>query len=134
MIHQVIIGFATEGITDVRFLSSVIQRSFEDVAFECKCQIEILPIQHIERQSGDFVSVVQQYAYKADEMGVMVLCIHSDADATSDRHTFARKIRPAFTAVEKTNEQKVCRNLLPVVPVQMTEAWMLSDRDRSPEV
>jgi len=35
MSKQVIIGFTTEGKTDVQFLESVIQRSFEDVAFEC---------------------------------------------------------------------------------------------------
>lgn len=52
MIRQVIIGFVTEGTTDARFLGNIIQRSFEDAAFECKGQIEILPIQHIEKARG----------------------------------------------------------------------------------
>ena len=55
MSRQIIIGLTTEGSTDVRFLESVIQRSFEYVAFECRGQIEVLPVQYIEKETGEFV-------------------------------------------------------------------------------
>ena len=75
MSRQVFIGFTTEGPTDFRFLESVIQRSFENVAFECSGQVEVLPVQYIEKQSGNFVEVVKDYARQADSLGVMVpLC------------------------------------------------------------
>lgn len=129
MIQQVIIGFITEGSTDIRFLESVIQRSFEDVAFECHGQIEILPIQYIEKNRGNFIGVVKESAQIADERGIMVLCVHADADNAIDSDTFNNKIIPAFTAVNDISEERICKNMVAVVPVQMSEAWMLSDKE-----
>lgn len=129
MIRQLIIGFTTEGPTDVRFLESIIQRSFEDVAFECDGQIEVLPLQHIEKQTGDFVTVVQTCAQQAQEQGAMVLCIHTDADDRNDINVFTYKINPAFTTISNLQEDNLCKNLVAIVPVQMTEAWMLSDKE-----
>jgi len=126
---QVIVGFTTEGSTDYRFLGSVIQRSFEDLAFECKGSVEILPVQHINGQSGKFVEKAKKHAQEAEKLGVMVLCIHTDADAKTDRDAFTQRIEPAFTAIKKLPGKNACRNLVPIVPVQMTEAWMLSDKD-----
>ncbi len=129
MSKQVIIGFTTEGPTDIQFLESIIQRSFEDVAFECDGQVEILPVQCIEKQVGDFVEAVKSYAQKAEKRGIMVLCVHADADDTTDTTTFNYKINPAFTAVGDVQGEHLCKNLVAIVPVQMTEAWMLSDKE-----
>ncbi len=129
MNKQVIIGFTTEGITDVRFLESIIQRSFEDVAFECEGQIEILPVQYIEKQRGDFVEAVKIYAQRAEKRGIMVLCVHTDADDATDTNIFNYKIKPAFTAVDNAPGEHFCKNLVAIVPVQMTEAWLLSDKE-----
>jgi hypothetical protein len=41
MTPQIIIGFATEGSTDALFLENIIQKTFEDVAFECHRPIEV---------------------------------------------------------------------------------------------
>ncbi len=127
MNRRVIIGFTTEGTTDVRFLESIIQRSFEDVAFECEGQIEVLPVQYIEKQSGDFLGAVKRYAQQAVERGIMVLCIHRDADDTTDTNTFTHKINPAFAVAYNTEGNHLCKTLVAIVPVAMTEAWMLSD-------
>jgi hypothetical protein len=127
MNKQVIIGFTTEGATDVRFLESIIQRCFEAVAFECDGQIEVLPVQYIEKEKGEFVEVVKRYAQQAEEHGIMVLCVHCDADDTTDTKTFEYKINPAFSAVFTTEGSHLCKNLVAIVPVAMTEAWMLID-------
>lgn len=128
MIRQIIIGFVTEGTTDTRFLGNIIQRSFEDAAFECKGQIEILPIQHIEKETGlEFIESIKTCAQKAWDMGVMVLCVHTDADGKDDSTVFGCKLKPLFEQANFWSHQKHCRNLVAVVPVQMTEAWMLAD-------
>lgn len=57
----------------------------------------------------------------------MVLCVHSDADATTDTATFNHKIKPAFDRVTQEHKQALCKNLVPIVPVQMIEAWLLAD-------
>lgn len=125
---QVIVGFATEGKTDERFLRGVIQRSFEEVAFECTGPLEILPVQHIAHKGGVFSAVVKKYAEEADRLGVMVLCVHADAEAATDDDTFTNKINPAFSAIENIAGGSVCKNLAAIVPVQMIEAWMLCDK------
>lgn len=128
MIRQIIVGFASEGKTDMRFLENIIQRSFEKVAFECVGQIEILPVQPIQKKSGGFVEVVKAYAQEADKRGIMVLCIHTDADSETDDDAFVYRINPAFEAVRQSGDV-ICKNYVAIVPVQMTEAWMLSDTE-----
>jgi len=114
MTKQLIVGFCTEGTTDSRFLESIIQRTFEDVAFDCTGQIDILPVQLLDKQVDPFVELVESYARKAVELGVMVLCIHTDADANTDENCFTNKIKPAFDNV---------------LPVKMTESWMLAEKE-----
>ncbi|GAK61470.1 hypothetical protein U27_01371 [Candidatus Vecturithrix granuli] len=129
MIPQIMIGFATEGTTDVRFLESIIQRTFEEVAFECESSIEVLPVQSLKKITGkDFVDLVLEYAKTSFEHGIMVLCVHADADEANDSNALTYKIIPAFEAVQQMRAE-VCKNLAAIVPVQMTEAWMLADID-----
>lgn len=126
---QVLIGFAQEGPTDIRFLESIIQRTFEDVAFECDGSVEVLPIQTFKKiRDAAFVDVMLSYAKQSYECGLMVLCIHVDADDINDENVFIYKILPAFEHVQYANDE-VCKNLVAVVPVRMTEAWMLADID-----
>ena len=128
MINQITIGFTTEGSTDVRFLESIIQRTFEEVAFDCIGQIEILPIQHLSKEDGDVQTSAINYGKKADKLGIMVLCLHGDADDVTDVNAFEQRISPAFRSIE--NEPSIlCKNLVAVVPVQMSEAWMLADKE-----
>lgn len=128
MIKQVIIGFTTDGPTDVRFLESIIQRTFEDIVFECDGDVMVLPLQYIERKPGGFVETVKRSAEKAVECGIIVLCIHTDAEDANDHSAFTHKITPAFEAVRQS-EGELCKNLVAIVPVRMTEAWMLADTD-----
>ncbi len=129
MIKQLIIGFCTEGTTDNRFLESIIQRTFEDVAFDCTGQIDILPIQLLDKETSPFVELVQSYATKANDLGVMVLCIHTDADAATDINCFTNKINPAFDNVASLESDNICKKLVAIVPVQMTESWMLAEKE-----
>ncbi len=129
MIKQLIIGFCTEGSTDKRFLESVIQRTFERIAFESSGQIDILPIIHLEKKKGSFVDVVKQYAEESFSLGIMLLCVHTYADHASDENAFEYKIKPAFQKIYEQESNTICSDLVAVIPVQMTEAWMLADTD-----
>lgn len=129
MTKQLIVGFCAEGSTDERFLTSVIQRTFEEVALDCTGQIDILPVQFLEKETGSFNELVQKYATKALESGVMVLCIHTDADAPTDDNCFSQKINPAFEHITNLVDENICKNLVAVVPIQMTESWMLAEKE-----
>ena len=112
----------------MRFLESIIQRSFEEIALGCVGIVEIFPIVHIKKTQGGFIDSVRRAAKEAGERGIMILCIHADADDISDSRAFDNKINPAFAAVWQHENSGLCKNLVAVVPVQMSEAWMLSDK------
>jgi len=124
---QVIIGYTTEGTTDVRFLESILQRTFELVGFECRSSVEVLPLIHIPKQGGAFVEQVLQRCIEANDQGIMIFCVHIDADATNDNHVFETRINPLLNALRQHLNEEICNNIVPVIPVQMTEAWMLAD-------
>lgn len=127
MITQLIIGFTAEGTTDCRFLESIIQRTFEEVAFDCDGQIDVLPVQFIRKGTGRFEDCMVECAKKASNRGVMVFCIHTDADDRSDEVAFKNRVLPAFEKIYQSPEDETCQNLIAIVPVQMIEAWMLAD-------
>lgn len=121
------IGYITEGTTDVRFLDNIIERTFSEAAMECKGVIEVYTPQHIPSQGKTFKEKVFQAAMTANQQGVMVLCVHTDADDSSDEKARTERILPSFEAVLETEEENICRNLMAIVPIQMTEAWLLAD-------
>jgi hypothetical protein len=127
MNNIITIGLKTEGSTDVRFLSNIIQRTFEEIAFDCVGDIEVFDIQPIAIPKGAFVQEVIAAVQEADRTGLMVLCVHTDADTNTDIDVFANKIKPAFDHIQQQSSLRICQNLVAIVPIQMTEAWMLAD-------
>lgn len=128
MTPQLIIAYATEGTTDIRFLESVIKRTFEEVALECLQELEIFDPIHIPKFAGNIEEKALHYASQAIDNGATILCFHVDADDRTDETAFKYLISPAFDAIRKS-EIELCKNLVAIVPVQMTEAWMLADKE-----
>lgn len=128
MSNIIIAGYTAEGTTDVRFLESVIRRTFEEVAKECATEIEVYDLQHIHTGKSEFANEIIIAAQKADSIGVMVLCVHTDADSESDETAFTHKIMPAFESVQAF-DNAICKNLVAIVPIRMTEAWILADKE-----
>jgi hypothetical protein len=120
--RQILIGYTTEGPTDNRFLGSVIQRTFEKIGFECRGEVDVLPVQYISVPKTNFIDTTVRAAQQADEIGLMVLCVHTDADNKTDVQAFKTRIEPDFRSAEI-----YVKSLVAIVPVQMTEAWMLAD-------
>lgn len=91
---QIIIGYTVEGNTDVAFLSSIIQRTFVEIGFECKKDIEVVePLILIEKVSNDsFVNKIEKCCIDADNKGVMAFCIHVDADDNTDLNVFEQEL------------------------------------------
>lgn len=128
MSNIITIGFITEGTTDVRFLGQIIRRTFESVAFDCQGEIEVYEPEHI-KSYGEFIDEIFRASQVAHKIGMNVLCIHTDADARDDRKVIEHKINPAFENVANSDDTNLCKNLIAVIPIQMTEAWMLADKD-----
>ena len=124
---QLIIGYTTEGTTDIRFLESIIQRTFELVGFECTQSVEILPLISIPKNSGSFVEQILQASANAYKQGVMVFNVHVDADANTDKIVMDNKITPLIKEIQNHRKNDICRTLISIIPIHMSEAWMLAD-------
>lgn len=75
-----------------------------------------------------------EYALKAaqqgvEKIGMMILCIHSDADDTTNQNVLDNKIAPARELINAQSDDTTCKILVPTIPVQMMESWMLADKD-----
>lgn len=126
MSNIIIGGFISEGTTDQRFLANIIKRTFEDVAYSCKGEIEVYDITHIEIKQQNYNETVLAAAKQASNSGIMILCMHCDADSNLDNNVFENKILPALKIIENSSHN-VCKNIVAVVPIYMTESWMLAD-------
>ena len=122
--NSLTLTYCTEGPTDERFIGNIIYRTFTELAYECRGEIDIYEPVHIQRISGlSFVDSTLRVALKAGWSNI--LCIHVDADASTHKQVYNRKIEPCL--VEMSNNEDVVKEIVPVIPVYMTEAWMLSD-------
>ncbi|OAD20074.1 hypothetical protein THIOM_004244 [Candidatus Thiomargarita nelsonii] len=124
-----VIGFYAEGPTDIRFLSKVILRTTEQIILNRSSSVisvlEPFPIE--VDKTGDRVQEILQAATKA--AGYNILIIHADADDKTDKKAFKERINPGFQSVQQDENEEFCKNLVAIVPVQMTEAWMVADKE-----
>jgi hypothetical protein len=131
MTRQLFIGLYTEGNTDSRFLESVVKRAFDETAFEAMGDFEIY-LQHIYlKETG--LSYPEQVIRAAQDgvaqFGITVLCLHKDADAEDDTHTFQYSINPALYELSQKSDSEYCKTTTIIVPVRMIESWLLADKE-----
>ena len=119
------IAYTTEGTTDKRFLGNIIEKTFESLLFESNMEIEIHPPVHVTEKGETFKEIIKSVAIKFNFFHV--ICVHCDSDNPSVDSVLQNKINPAFRLVHNT--ENACNNLVAIIPVQMTEAWMLVDID-----
>ncbi len=129
MSNFILSGLYTEGNTDVRFLQAVVKNTIDDIAFECTGDIETeLQVIEIETKGLGFDEEIFNASTKAYDLGILILFVHTDADAKDDTGAFKNKINSAKDFLSKQADG-CCKNVVAIVPVQMTEAWMLADKD-----
>ena len=130
MSNFILAGLFTEGTTDNRFLSSVVQRTLEEVAFDCtgdiETKVEIIAIKKTGLNFNEQVLEASRYAF--EKFGITLLFVHTDSDLPSDELIFQTKIIPAQkTLLEQDNNY--CKNMIAIVPIQMSESWMIADKE-----
>lgn len=126
---QLFIGFTVEGTTDTRFLTQVIQNVFEDIAFDCRNDVIIEEVRSIHVHKTGFIETMLKASRKAAECGLTVLCIHADSDARSIENVVEFKFAPFTEALKSLSDEEYCKAIVPVIPIQMTEAWMMADKE-----
>lgn len=123
------LGLYAEGRTDERFLPIIIQRTAEDILLaHDRMSIEALePI--IIKKPADISHLDECILHAAQEAyDYHALIVHSDADDRTHQQTLVERFHPGYSLVQQENG-RVCRTLLPIIPVRMVEARMLADPD-----
>jgi len=129
--RTLVLAFYAEGMTDERFLPTIIRRTAEDLlAARGRTSVEVLDpfvIDHgIKRRFHTQEDRILAAARAA--AGYHALLVHADADhATRDRALNERYL-PGFRRVQ-ASPQGACSTLVPLIPIHMVEAWMLADMD-----
>lgn len=126
----IFIGLVAEGPSDHRFLEPIIEKTVTEIAFESQGQIDI-ELKIIECDKGDsfieYVSNGSKIGFV--EYGINILIVHADADGKNSEETYKNKIQPMISHIESLSEEEYCKNIIALVPVHETEAWMLADKN-----
>lgn len=130
MSNFILSGLFTEGTTDVRFLSSVVERTLIDVVFdfagEFETKVEVITINKSGLNFNQQIIEASRFAF--DKFGVVFLFVHTDSDASTDELIFRTKIVPAEENLLLQDDVH-CKHIVAIVPIQMTESWMLADKN-----
>lgn len=120
-----------EGPTDRRFLPTLVQRATADLLMRQGQQmIDVLPPIWLEPTTksnrADDILAVSQKAH-----GYHILFIHADADQRTKERAYNERIAPGIERIEAAHltGKSVCRDVTPIIPVQMIEAWLLADAE-----
>lgn len=128
--RQLFVGLIAEGSTDVRFLKTVVYKSVLDISWECDNEVEVFDIRDIEAEGDTFVQKMLDGAYKASTvLGISLICVHADSDHKSAATVIQNKFDPLFRELEKVSDNDYCKHIVPTIPIQMIESWMLADKE-----
>ena len=129
MAIQLYVGLVTEGTTDYRFLYSIIERLLLEIANDCHSDLIVEYIFKVPKEPGSFVDAMNRASRKAYENGASILCIHADADDRSNKNVYDYKINPYLSQLQDMSDEEYCKNIIPIIPIQMIESWMMADKE-----
>lgn len=127
--RQLFIGLVAEGSTDVRFLKNVIYKSVQELSWQCDTMVEVFDIREINADGDSFVEKMLEASRIAqDKYSISMLCIHADSDSKTIADVMENKFVPLFEALKDKDESECCKCIVPTIPIQMIESWMLADK------
>ena len=126
---QLFIGLAVEGSTDMRFLKSVVWRTYLKIVYDqCEQDIDVDVFELKPSKTGkSFPEFVVDASIEGMKYGILVLAVHSDSDKDTLQERMQDKFFPAQQALDRADGNVVCKTLVPIIPIRMVEAWMLAD-------
>lgn len=114
-----------EGDTDARFLPPVITRTTRNILHKYKRDdIKVPPLLLIKDNKTKRDVAILQAAQAARECHALI--IHADADDADASNARCQRFDPGANLARQA-EKALCRELLPIIPIQAIEAWMMAD-------
>ncbi len=129
---QIFVGLFTEGSTDVRFLESIVKNTLHSLAYdECTVEIdiEVVPLGVATKGLKFNEKIIEASKKGIDDFGMTMLCVQADSDNKTLEKAYSERIRPALAELAKLSTIDYCQVVVPIVPIQETEAWMLADTE-----
>jgi hypothetical protein len=131
MTTTLVVALFVEGRTDERFLPVLIQREIEAILLlnGLKTTDVLEPIL-VEPSNAERIPNTERILRLAqDTAGYHMLIVHADADYPSAERALAERFEPGLKLVQefKLAGGSVCEHVIPVIPIQMIEAWMMAD-------
>ncbi|HLX41179.1 MAG TPA: hypothetical protein VKR42_11650 [Ktedonobacteraceae bacterium] len=124
---ELALALYAEGTTDDVFLPLIIQRTSRMILAQYgqnRVQVvQVEPIKLHERPSAREQCILQA---TQQATGYRALIVHSDADHPKAENALKHRILPGFHLVQQCTTP-ICKYLLPIIPIQAIESWMLAD-------
>ena len=113
-------AFTGEGRTDHEFLPIIVERTIESlIPYIGGITYNVMQSTQSDEKAKIIDIAAQAYGYH-------FIVYHVDADYHDTSQAFERHVTPVQEAVE-ASDSPLNKDILPIVPVRMTEAWMLAD-------
>ncbi|MDZ4763639.1 MAG: DUF4276 family protein [Chloroflexota bacterium] len=119
--NTIVFGFYGEGARDYGFIQPLVERLLNEII----PHVDIFAYSiKIEKEAYSLVRTMLEVA-KAG-YGYSLIIFHQDADASDTQKCLSERFQPRYETVKNTDEQ-INKTFVPIIPVRMTEAWMLVD-------
>ncbi len=113
-------GFYGEGNTDNCFLIPLIERILQNLLPQLDIFVTDIHVDKSSRQDETMERVARE------SRGYALVIFHLDADAPNTQKAYRQRFEPGYAKVQRS-KGALNKNIVPVIPVRMTEAWMLVD-------
>lgn len=117
-------GFCGEGAAEYEFLMPVIERILQELLPQSYIRAFDFSSKTEENDSEQQIERMIRVAQQAD--GLDILIFHLDADAPDTSRAYQQRFRPGYDEVQRIANH-VNKEVIPIIPVRMTEAWLLVD-------
>lgn len=113
-------------------MENIVEQAFWHVSLECSKDIDIQfqTLSTTKVGKGSFVNYAVEAAKEAAECGATTVAVHSDADKNTYDERLEYNFVPAREAIDADVSKTICKQITPVIPVRMIEAWMLADKEQ----
>src|SRR5438876_981581 len=114
-----------EGATDALFLPPVIQRTLEQLLENegqdyVQIDVHLIPKGRVAVRQEECILWAARAA-----ANFSLLIVHCDADHPTQKPALKDRFQPGYQLVQQSPED-ICKSLVPIIPIRMTEAWMLA--------
>lgn len=117
-----------EGSTDNRFLPPIIEKTARSILDEHRQN-------HVAVSTPGLITVNRRNRAESilqaarEAFGYHALIVHADADHPQPHQARIERFDPGFRCVQGATGN-LCKCLLPIIPVQAIEAWIMADCER----